>query len=185
MSAELEQFKKKIQGYSIAQLEEIVMSIDKIKYPEKLSVIREVLIAKKLELPLVPEELPQVKEEPSFELLSNTQALPVINSLPPKAEAVPPLDVPVKESLKVKPLKIRENNWMFWLLSGFAALTSVIAVYFIVLPHTQWAGKGLWVRVGSEITGISLTEPLAEKDKENASPEPVSDEEVPSEEGSL
>lgn len=176
MNAELEQFKKKIQTYSITQLEEIVISIDKDKYPEKLSIAREVLIAKKLELPLTAEEMPQTKEESSSELLSNTQPLPdAFSSLPPKLEATVPLEATGKESLREKSSKTKKNHWMLWLLSGFAALTSLVAVYFIVLPHTQWAGKSLWVRVGSQITGIPLTPPLAEKDMEHGAEEPVSE----------
>ena len=190
MNAELEQFKKKIQSYSILQLEEIVISIDKHKYPDKLSIAREVLIAKKLELPSAPleettEVKPQAEEEPSSEPEAMTQPLPnILSSLPPKVEEVP-LEAASKESLKEKSSRPRNRQWMFWLLCGFAALTSMIAVFFIVLPQTQWAGKNLWVRVGSQITGVPLTDPAEEKEKEPVSEEPGSEDPAPSDEDSL
>lgn len=186
MSTEMEQFKKKIQAYSITQLEEIVISIDRDKYPEKLSIAREALIAKKMGVSSTPQEVPQAKEESSSEPEAKTQPLPnVLNSLSPKVEEAP-LEIIRKDSQKQKTSRTRNNQWMFWLLSGFAALTSMIAVFFIILPHTQWAGKELWVRVGSQITGVPLIDPQAEKSKEPpVSPEPVSGNTPPSNKASL
>ena len=186
MDSELEQFKKKIQGYSILQLEEIVISIDKDKYPDKLSVAREVLIAKKLELPSAPTEVkPQTEEESSSEPEAMTQPLPnILSSLPPKEEVAPVVEGS-NVRLKEKSPRTKNSQWMVWLLSGFAALTSMIAIFFIVLPQTQWAGKNLWVRVGSQITGVPLTDPAAEKEKEPVLEEPVSEDPPPSSEDSL
>ncbi len=187
MNAELEQFKKKIQGYSILQLEEIVISIDKDKYPDKLSIAREILIAKKLDLPSAPpEETPEVKpqaeEKPSSEPAeAMTQPLPnIVDSLTSKVEAIS-----LEKVNKGKSAGPVNSQWLFWLLCGFAALTSMIALFFIVLPQTQWAGKNLWVRVGSQITGIPLTDPAAEKEKEPVSEEPVSEDPGSSDEVSL
>ena len=185
MTPELEQFKKKIEAYSIVQLEEIVMSIDKHKYPEKLAVARDVLIAKKLEIPSpILQEAPSAKEGIPQDSAENTQLLPpVLDALPQKEEKLP-LETQAKPVLKGNYTDSKKSQWLFWLLSGFAGLTSVIAVYFILLPHTQWAGKDLWVREGSQITAISLTEPKKEEVVQPQAAESVKDNEEPSEEDS-
>lgn len=79
MENDIEQYKVKISGYSSEQLEEILISLNRDKFPEKYKVVREMLAAKMNAHSSVSEgmggPLPEVNDEEKTEVAPPTQSI--------------------------------------------------------------------------------------------------------------
>ena len=111
MDSELAQYKVKINNYSISQLEEILISLNKDKYPEKYQLVREALANMMSNINKSSEENPSaVLESMSNKVNSEEKLSPVMESMTNEVSEIPVKKEKIKEPLPKKQSFVVENN---------------------------------------------------------------------------
>ncbi len=171
MSEDLEQFRNKIESYNQDQLEEILVTLNKLKFPDKFEVVKEVLaqqtgrtlkedqsekdaqldqeIDKESESVVKTDEL--VKEEPEVSPLQNApySRKRTVSSVKHKAG---PIDNQAGLLQSMSPL-----------LVILVVLTSLISVYVMLQTFTSLPGKSFITKLANKISTVKTTEYKSKK----------------------
>jgi len=168
----LEQFKMKIADYSLEQLEEVLISLNKDKFPEKYQVVRETLSNKKGGGAYNPSEsmhttvvdirhtskiqIPSLSSETPNIIASKPQALPettsLSNSIASPSSSLP-LPAPQVKALDSKEEPGRSGLQLFFLIS--VVLTSLLAIYCALLSTMDLPGKSLMLKMAQKLPELT------------------------------
>jgi hypothetical protein len=171
MNSELEQYKAKISNYSVSQLEEILVSLNKHKFPQKYELVQGTLERKKGPAPSPggdPSEEEAEKTEVASPRISKSDETAVREpETPPSPEASgekagkeAPADE-AGETTRPKPTSIEVDtedapDLVFPALATLAILTTLFAVYLLLAAAFELPGKQAFVDIGNKLPG-SLT----------------------------
>jgi len=170
MSEDLEQFRNKIESYNQDQLEEVLVTLNKLKFPDKFEVVKEVLaqqtgrvlkeeqsekdaqldqeVDKESESIVKKDEL--VKDELEGPPLQNTHysRKRTVSSVKPKAE-------PIDNQAGLQSMSP--------LLVILVVLTSLISVYVMLQTFTSLPGKNFITKLANKVSITKTTECKSKK----------------------
>jgi len=158
MSEDLEQFRKKIESYNQDQLEEVLVTLNKLKFPDKFEVVKEVL-AQTTGRGLKEDQLKTdsrsseeadkesdnvVREQEASSVKSYDYSKHVVSSVKKKSISDP------KQAAGLKSSPV---------LVVLAVLTSLIAVYVMLQTSIPLPGKPFITKLANKISGRNLEKP--------------------------
>jgi hypothetical protein len=156
MDSELEKYKEKIKSYTVEELEEILISLNKEKFPEKYELVRNFLAEKN-----TGSDVFALQQEKKSEAESNFQKIEEISNA---SEMNKETETFIQNEPKsVKSLSSKQTDSISdqivhsseLILGLLTIITSVVAVYILLASTFNLPGKGLIVETGKKLPGVS------------------------------